>query len=469
MDAPAMEKETATNIYGKSMKSFPHKHFSHSPEWDESAFLDALQKDAVTSVRINPRKNIGQDLADKKKIPWSDNGFYLEERPVFTLDPLYHAGAYYVQEASSMFVEYAFKNAIKRTQNPLKILDLCAAPGGKSTLLASLIRDDDLLIANEVIQSRAAILSENITRWGHMNTWVTNNDPKDFSGIKNYFDLMLIDAPCTGSGLWRKDEKAIGEWSEAHIKLCADRQKRIIADTIPSLKNNGILFYATCSYSVEENEEILDWICENYSVESMPFSTIENWGIVVSQSAKHKAYGYRFYPWRLQGEGFFMAAFIVKNQTSDNVIKKATTPSRQMLQAALRWKEYLHTEFHILEKNENHIAIHPQHWNDYHFLHQFLKIRKTGTLLGKILPKEIIPEHELALSIHLHKDVDKIEVSKEDALHFLKKESILNDKGLKGWRAVSYKGLPLGWGKWLGNRMNNYLPKNLRIRMDIET
>ena len=181
------------------------------------------------------------------------------QRPSFTFDPLFHAGTYYVQEASSMFLEQALKQSVDLSQ-PLRVLDLCAAPGGKSTLLQSLLNKESLLVSNDVIKSRAAILEENIVKWGAANVVVTNNDPAHFARLENYFDAIVIDAPCSGSGLFRRDPEAINEWSENNVQLCSQRQQRIVADVWPALKQNGILIYSTCSYSAEEDEAILDWM-----------------------------------------------------------------------------------------------------------------------------------------------------------------------------------------------------------------
>src|SRR5690606_10699869 len=191
---------------------------------------------------------------------------YLPDRPVFTLDPLFHAGCYYVQEASSMFVAHVVQ-ALALNSQPIVALDLCAAPGGKSTLLNSYLHPESLLIANEPIKARVNVLSDNLVRWGHANTVVTHNDPSAFGRLPGYVDLMLVDAPCSGSGMFRKDHAAIDEWSEGAVQLCSERQRRILADSLPALKEGGTLLYSTCSYSVEENEEIADWLCETQGME----------------------------------------------------------------------------------------------------------------------------------------------------------------------------------------------------------
>lgn len=443
---------------------------------DTEAVLEAHNQPAVTSIRTNPLKPTGA-FSNHKKVPWTNNGYYLEERPVFTLDPLFHAGTYYVQEASSMFVEYAFRNLMERENNPLRVLDLCAAPGGKSTLLASLLQSDDLLISNEVIQTRASILAENLTRWGQMNTWVTNSDPAAFAKVTNYFDAMLIDAPCTGSGLWRKDEDALDEWSVEHVKLCSERQKRILADVIPALKDGGILLYATCSYSAEENELIADWICETLNLEPLSIPVQSDWNITITNSPKHRATGYRFYPWKLAGEGFFLSAFRKKPteleeekeyRKKDKQKGNNKSGNSKVKDETERWKSWLNSEFIAIERNEEFYAIHPDHKKDFEVLQQHVRIKKTGTALGKIMGKDVIPDHELALSVHLSPQIAKVLLSKEDALAYLKKEEVVKDNPVKGWQVATFEGHGLGWGKWLPNRMNNYFPKNWRIRMDIK-
>jgi len=208
----------------------------------------------VTSIRINSSKPVtklaNQSINQLTKIPWSEFGYYLKQRPSFTFDPLFHAGCYYVQEASSMFLEQALKQTVDLSR-PLKVLDLCAAPGGKSTHIQSLISGESLLVSNEVIRSRANILKSNIIKWGCNNVVVTNNDPRDFLQLENYFDVIVVDAPCSGSGLFRRDEDAMKEWSPDNVALCSQRQQRILADVWPALKKNGVLIYYTCSYSKE--------------------------------------------------------------------------------------------------------------------------------------------------------------------------------------------------------------------------
>lgn len=280
--------------------------------FDKTSFIEVHNTgQQVTSIRINPKK-LPQDqkndyssqviphlaINNRQKVSWSTHGYYLSERPSFTLDPFFHAGAYYVQEASGMFLEQAIRQTIDLSRS-IKVLDLCAAPGGKSTLIESLISDKSLLVSNEVIKSRASVLEENITKWGAQNAIVTNNDPVSFKWLDNYFDVIVVDAPCSGSGLFRKDAKAIDEWSEDNVQLCSQRQQRILADVYPALKKDGILIYSTCSYSSEENECISDWLLDSFAVASVQLSVRNDQGaeygnIIETISSKHAAFGYRF-------------------------------------------------------------------------------------------------------------------------------------------------------------------------------
>ena len=248
--------------------------------FDEKSFIDVHENSRqVVSIRINPAKISASPFPESKPIPWSSTGYYLPDRPSFTLDPLLHAGAYYVQEASGMFLEQCLKQTIDLSL-PLKVLDLCAAPGGKSTLIQSFLSEESLLVSNEVIKSRASILVENISKWGDENVIVTNNDPRDFSRLPGFFDVMVVDAPCSGSGLFRRDPGAIDEWSASAVETCAMRQQRILSDAYECLKQNGILIYSTCSYSPQENEDVCDWLLAEHNLTSLKISIKPEWNIV---------------------------------------------------------------------------------------------------------------------------------------------------------------------------------------------
>lgn len=432
--------------------------------FDEAAFKAAHQQPAATSVRLNPHKQ-SNAYDGAAMVPWCATGRYLEQRPVFTLDPLYHAGAYYVQEASSMFLSHAIEQLVPEREQ-LRVLDLCAAPGGKSTLIASLLGKSSLLVSNEVIRSRASILEENLTRWGYMNTWVCSNDPRDVGRLKGYFDLMVVDAPCSGSGLFRKDPKALNEWSEANVALCSQRQQRILADVWPALKQSGVLIYATCSYSPQEDEEILEWLSNTYEVETLPIALQQDWGIVETTSASGMK-GYRFSPDKVKGEGFFIAALRKKDDAETlHLPKFKPFNDKKILQQCTHLLQG--NGYSILPTHDGEFAaIYSAHEADYHQLKEFVFLRKFGVKIGQPSAKDWIPDHELALCIEKSASLPAIELSKEQALQFLKKEDFNPGLTDKGWYLVKHGQLALGWIKALGNRMNNYLPKSWRIRMEI--
>lgn len=431
--------------------------------FDRESFEAAHRQPAAVSVRLHPVKGAGV-FAENSFVPWCQQGRYLESRPVFTLDPLYHAGAYYVQEASSMFLDHMIRQLLPE-RSGLRALDLCGAPGGKSTLVASLLEPDSLLVCNEVIRTRASILEENISRWGYMNSWVTSNDPKDFGKLTGYFDLIVTDAPCSGSGLFRKDAAALKEWSENNVLLCSQRQQRILADVWPALKEDGILIYATCSYSQQEDEEILDWLASEFEVESLPVPVNEEWGIVQVTTAKGM-HGYRFFPHRVKGEGFFIAA-LRKKETEKEIAypKYKSTHDKKAHQQSVHLLNI--DSWLCIPTGEEYSAIVPEHEADMHLFSKFVYLRRTGLPIGSPTAKEWLPAHDIALSINRGGSITTLEVSKEQALKFLKKEDAELPQVDKGWYLVTYKGLGLGWVKALGNRFNNYLPKHWRIRMDI--
>ncbi|MBK9734930.1 MAG: RsmB/NOP family class I SAM-dependent RNA methyltransferase [Saprospiraceae bacterium] len=265
-------------------------------------FLQSLDEPSPTSIRIHPIKYKLQRPSDAVK--WCSLGFYLNERPKFTLDPSFHAGVYYVQEASSMIIWQALKQITSQNDH-LKILDLCAAPGGKSSLIASYMNNEGLLVCNEFVKNRAYTLRQNITKEGYSNIIISNNDPKDFSQLLDFFDIILIDAPCSGEGMFRKDHASIGEWSNDNVKNCCARQKRIMSDVLPSLKPGGHIIYSTCTYNDEENIKNMHWATSNLDLVSVPILMEDNWK---TTKIEHSGVvGYQLYPHLVRGEGLFIS------------------------------------------------------------------------------------------------------------------------------------------------------------------
>lgn len=410
----------------------------------------------VTSIRVNSAKATVEEIKfSTSPVPWSSFGYYLAQRPSFTLDPLLHAGCYYVQEASSMFVEQALKQTVDLSRS-LKVLDLCAAPGGKSTLLQSLISTNSLLVSNEVIKSRSAVLQENITKWGAANVVVTNNDPKDFARLTDFFDVMVIDAPCSGSGLFRRDAAAIEEWSEANVLLCSQRQQRIVADALPALKKDGVLIYCTCSYSVEEDEAVVNWLCDEFEMSRLKLSVDPSWNIAESSAC------YRFYPDKLNGEGFFIACLRKNDGGEASFSAKQKKLTKQELQAVSPW---INSEIplHLFRHKEDVIAVPPSLEPLIPVLQERLYLRQAGITLGKLVNNALIPEHALALSTIYNNSLPGIPLSMEEALQYLRRADFMPETSLKGWALMQYEGHNLGWAKLLPNRLNNYYPKEWRI------
>ena len=437
--------------------------------FDEAAFKQVHESgEQVTSIRLNPLKATQQLTPNNplEKVPWSTNGYYLPQRPSFTLDPLFHAGAYYVQEASSMFLEQVLKQSVDLSQ-PLKILDLCAAPGGKSTLIQSLISAKSLLVSNEVIRTRVNVLSENITKWGAANVIVTNNDPKDFQRLQNYFDVIVVDAPCSGSGLFRKDPAAIEEWSENNVQLCSQRQQRILTDILPSLKEGGVIIYSTCSYSTEEDETIADWLVAGCHLSPVSFQLKKDWNIIETTSSQHNAYGYRFYPDKLKGEGFFIAAF--KKQQTGEVVRstaKVKSGSEKISAATIEMiRPYLIPtgDYFFFKQNEEIIALPLAFEKELPIIQSALYIKKAGVRLGTMIRNELIPDHELAVSTIINPLVKTIDVDITTALQYLRRVEIKLPETSNGWALLRYGQLPIGWVKILPRRVNNYYPKDWRI------
>jgi 16S rRNA C967 or C1407 C5-methylase (RsmB/RsmF family)/NOL1/NOP2/fmu family ribosome biogenesis protein len=437
---------------------------SGEPGFDRENFTNAHENSPVpTSIRLNPFKSIG--LKTDGQVPWCADGFYLDTRPSFTFDPLFHAGCYYVQEASSMFIGHILKQ-IKPDGEPVKILDLCAAPGGKSTLLNSAMQPDDLLVANEIIKTRVPVLADNLGRWGTANTIVTNNDPRDFTKLKGLFDIILVDAPCSGSGMFRKDPAAMDEWSEANVSLCHHRQERILADIYPCLKEGGYLIYSTCSYSHQENEDILDWLCDEFEFDSLQVPIDTDWGIVETQSPLNKAWGYRFYPGKVKGEGLF-ASCLQKTGSQESMGGFKNKEQQKLVGKEIDLiKTYIKDppDFYYFKVNDDWMAIYKHHIESLNVLARNLYIKKSGVKIGKLAGRDLVPDHELALSLIVNKDAFlETELDKEQAILYLRRENMVLDTTEKGWSLMNFEGFALGWAKLLPNRVNNYYPKEIRI------
>lgn len=443
------------------MQNLPAKFIDRikSENSNHEILLNALDSESPISIRLNPNKLQDLDHIEfAEKVPWCSTGYYLKSRPKFTLDPLFHAGCYYPQEAGSMFIESVFKS-LEFTDSPV-VLDLCGAPGGKSTLLAGLMNNEGILVSNEVIRSRAYILAENVTKSGYSNCLVSNNDPKDFSLLKGSFDVILIDAPCSGEGMFRKDLKSRAEWSEENANMCSARQKRIVMDVWDSLKENGYIIYSTCTFNPDENEKNIDWLLNELDCEIVQLPIFEN---VIPDS---KNYGVYFMPGFTKSEGFYCC--VLQKKEKVNLNSKIKLENLSLLKSIDNISSFIRnsSSFIYWDDNETINGITELTFNFYRQHLKKLKWMKVGVKLGEQTKKGFTPDIELALNPNLINLENSIELNQQQALKYLHGDTFeLNVPA--GIHLVSFKNQPIGFIKHLGNRFNNLYPKDWRIRMDL--
>lgn len=425
-------------------------------------FFKALEGEAHTSIRVNKRKTSSQ--SGMQPVPWSLRGFYLPSRPRFTLDPTFHAGAYYVQEASSMFLDTVLEH-IKKDVSLDRVLDMCAAPGGKSTLILDHLNENQFLIANEIVDNRNAILRENLIKWGLPNFAVTQNEAKHFGQMTDYFSAIFVDAPCSGEGLFRKDEKARAEWTPENVQKCSIRQMDILEQIWPALQPNGYLVYSTCTFNPEENEVLLRRFREKgFEFESIEIPINPSWNITLVEA--NGIVGYAFLPHKTKGEGFFCS--VLKKKSNEEA--KNWTPAR-----IIEKKEYL-PQYIASKYLEDYTAFAFQEslnlvcknlLAELGNLRKHLYFKQFGIPMGSEMKGKFIPDHGLALCSLL--DLDKIvtfEVSQYQALQYLSKEVFDTATLPKDYVLLTHKALPIGWIKNMEGRHNNLYPKNWRILMD---
>ena len=391
-------------------------------------FMGAFDEEAPVSIRLNPRLHTPHStlhtphstlLTPQENIPWCEEGYYLAGRPQFTFDPLFHAGCYYVQEAASMFVTHIIRSV--DIPSPQRVLDLCAAPGGKSTALLSVLPDDCTLVSNEPISNRAQILLENITKWGYPNSIVTNNYPRDFRKAKLTFDLILCDVPCSGEGMFRKDPATIGEWSLQNVEKCWRLQREIVADAWECLAPGGLLIYSTCTFNLKENEENVRWILGNFDAEVLDIPIDPSWNITGSLLEGFTAPVYRFIPGITRSEGLFICAIRKRGARREDPFSRKEEGGRRNENTVIKEK---------LEKIK------------------FLKV---------LDPSDLLPPSSFLLP--------RISIDYPEALKYLRGEAlVLPADTPRGIVNIAYKGIVLGAVKNIGNRANNLYPKAWRIR-----
>lgn len=452
----------------------------------------ALAQEQPVSIRLNNGKLLSHlhtsILASSVPVPWASAGCYLRHRPTFTFDPLFHAGCYYVQEAASMFVEQALKQ--HAGSEPSVMLDLCAAPGGKSTLACSLLPPGSLLVANEVIRNRSQILAENLTKWGRPDVVVTNNDPADFAPLQDFFDVILTDVPCSGEGMFRKDPVAVSEWSPENVELCRQRQQRIVADIWPCLKPGGLFIYSTCTYNTKEDEENIRWMQQELGAEVLPLKVPREWNITGNLLPGEDFPVYRFLPHKTKGEGFFLAVLRKPQEGSSLSPGWDVAQSRGKMRSAQGKgkpaqgkgkpapglpKEQLATlrpwlltpdDYEFIVNGSNVSAFPKNYLPELSALRSSLRIVQAGVAVAELKGKDWLPAHALAMSTILRSNAfPHEEVTYEQAIAYLRKEAVvLSETSPRGIVLLTYRNIPLGFVKNIGNRANNLYPQEWRIR-----
>ena len=434
----------------------------------KEAFLASLDTPSPVSVRLNAHKPAPSLPAGVQgEVPWCPLGRYLTERPSFTADPLFHAGSYYVQEASSMYLWTAVGEAVKCLGNrPLRALDLCAAPGGKATLLSDALPPGSLLVANELIHARANVLAENLTKWGSPHTIVTQADPALLGQAEAMFDLLLTDVPCSGEGMFRKEADALAGWSPAAVEHCAERQRAILQAVWPALKPGGCLIYSTCTYNTAEDEDNVAWICETLGAETIGLPVSDG----ISPSVRPGVKACRFFPHRVKGEGLFMCLLRKTGELPLGNVR--SEPGRQK-----DWQRKAPVDcllpgedFRFFEAGGRWHALPAAHFPVYDWLSRHkLPMLAAGIRLGTFKGKDFVPDVSLALSGCLATEkVVCCELDREQALAYLSHEPVVLPAAVpRGFAVVKYQGRPLGWVKQLGNRVNNLYPAEWRIRQAV--
>lgn len=442
-------------------------------EGNLSAVLDALSGEPSVSVRINPAKagspsEIFGNLVSGS-VEWNRHAAFLSERPAFTLDPLIHAGAYYVQDSSAMFPGKAFRDVLDKVLESgiisPKVLDLCAAPGGKTTDISASLRESCkggyLLISNEIMKQRAAVLADNAAVWGDPSVVVTSVDPKAFGTLPGFFDIIVADVPCSGEGMFRKDDEAVSQWSEENVALCQARQRRIVADVWPSLAEGGFLVYSTCTFNNLENDDNVKWICSEFGAEIIG---IDGCGLLRTEC------GVSLVPGFVRGEGQYCA---VLRKTSPSAGTAACSGRQQD-----RWQKLpeahasiirplLDEEMAMIVKDGRIVAV-PEYVRCVLSMLEPLRPLARGLAVGMFKGKDFIPDADLALSLSLRRGAfNEFEVNRETALSFLHRDPVRLPDAERGMLLLVYRGLPIGFVKNLGNRCNSLHPLHRRIRMDI--
>ncbi len=428
-------------------------------------FFQALTQPPVTSIRLHHQKG-RLPFQHATKIPWCDTGYYLQDRPLFSQDPHWHGGAYYVQEASSMVLDYVL-NQLTFLPKPRIWMDMCAAPGGKTGILAKHLGAEDVLLANEVVGTRRSILYENLVKAGYINTFVAAEPASAFR--TPFADIILVDAPCAGEGMMRKEAEALNQWSQSLVESCSQMQKEITGGAFRALHKDGYLIYSTCSYSPEENMLNVVGFQNQYHLESVTVSFPENWGITTLNEAGSS--GYQLYPHKLRGEGLFIA--VLKRTETDDDVSRKKGKQKQFFETVPKWltAHLSSREACLVRKSDDQnglisLAAVPK----ANELLEYLPRAHVAVTAGSLKGKDFVPAHTLATSRMFSDNFAVIDLTVETALDFLERDATTLPAGQhKGWYVMAFEGTYLGWAKWTGQGWKNHYPMSWRLRNRIRS
>ena len=424
-------------------------------EWEALTSAITTTEPSV-AVRVNEAR--GASVPDGvRRVPWFEQGLYLADRPVFTFDTDWHAGRYYVQDASSMFIAHVIKHLV---HEPVRYLDLCAAPGGKTTAAVQALPSPSLVVANEIVPPRARVLADNVIRWGNPRCVVTSNAPAQFSKLTHFFDVIAADVPCSGEGMMRKDDEAVAQWSPTLVAQCAQRQREILTDAWQALRPGGLLIYSTCTYNRQENEDMADFIVNELGATSLEIPIEPSWNI-------HSAIGsdchcYRFMPHRVDGEGLFMAAFRKEGNGTRQMPRIKEKTIKKVDETVKKWLSSP-DGFIMDQQGDLFIAVPQDIRSEVATLRATLNVLHAGVEMATLMGRKTVPHHALAMSLARSADAFPMcEVDYPSALRYLRGESI-SINGPRGYVLVAHEGAVLGFANNLGNRANNLYSKSLRI------
>lgn len=425
----------------------------------ESLCLAIRSMPSPHTVRCHLSKGVSPDFTAFEMVPWCDRGVYLQDRPLFAADPWWHAGGYYVQEPGSMLLSRFTLLIEESVEENGIVLDLCAAPGGKSTLLRDYLPEGSLLIANEWDKKRAGVLRENLLRLGHPEVIVTQDDAEKIASSGVVCDVIVVDAPCSGEGMFRKEPQSVADWSEEHILFCQKRQKAILDDIWPALKSEGLLIYSTCTYNREENEEILHYLMKNYEVEVVTYDVgplpkeifDSGEGVLRALPSRAKTEGFTIFAVRKKEPGRWPLPLAHNSMRGEKPEKELA--QRLALPMESLWFSSKNDAYHVsiaVRGEENKLRS------------AGVKVLSSGVFLGVQKGKDFVPSHSWALSTLRKSIYPSYECSIDEALKFFKRETFAIEAPV-GFLLLKYKGLPIGWVKNIGGRVNNLLPKGMML------